>query len=120
MGAGLIGNHIRRDSAPHNLGKEIRRVAQQADRCRFALILRLCEHGQGFIKRIGRAIQVARTETTFDARQVLPCSEDSDSVVAVLALSVVAVGVCAEATVASKAVPANAAVRYFANIWFSP
>src|SRR3984957_20387748 len=56
--------------------------------------------------------------TIFDARQ-LPCSDCSDIVVDILARSPVAVGVCANATVASKAEAAKPAVICF-NMCFLP
>src|SRR3981081_883522 len=60
------------------------------------------------------------TPTTFDARQ-LPWNDESDAAAgATLARSVVAVGFCANATVASKADPTRPAVIYFASMWCLP
>src|SRR5260370_3869003 len=58
--------------------------------------------------------------TVFEASQ-LPCTPPSDVAVGSgLALSVVAVGFCANATVASNADRTRPAVIYFANIWVLP
>ena len=51
---------------------------------------------------------------------IVPLNEESETAEGVVLARSLAAGVCANAAVASNAVPAKAAVMYLANMWFSP
>ena len=66
MRAGLVGDHVRGEVAAQQLGEHVGGVAQQPDRDRLPGLRRLFGPANGFIQRIGLAVQVPRLDPSLD------------------------------------------------------
>ena len=66
MGGGLVGHHVRRDAASHQLGEDVGGVAEQADGDGGTAAFGLLDHGQRLIQAVGLLVDVAGTQTEID------------------------------------------------------
>ena len=71
VGARLVGHHVDLDAAPHDLGHQLGRVAEQADRERRAAPARAASRRRERVVEVGGAlVEVAGLEPPLDAAQV--------------------------------------------------
>ncbi len=66
VGRGLVGQDIRRDAAPHELGQDIGGVAQQGDREGLPFLHGRVGQAQGLVEVVGHRVDVARLEPALD------------------------------------------------------
>ncbi len=70
MGRGLIGQHVGIDAAAHQLRQHRGGIAEQADRERLALVLRLAQPAESLVQVVGGPVEVAGLQAAFDAGRV--------------------------------------------------
>ena len=70
VGAGLVGDDVHLYPAAHDLGEHLRRIAQQPDAQRLALVLRCLAPLQRLIQAGGRFVEVGRLQPALDAVRV--------------------------------------------------